>query len=526
MSDENGKNRASLLGRRFFSSVAILSFSGVLVKLFGLFYKIPLLKLLGALGMGYFNCAYEIYAVICTVATSGLPVAMSILISSGGLTRERKTYRAALLIFSFVGALGTLLLFVFAGEICELIDNPEAKLAIMAISPSVFFVCVASVRRGYFQGKQNMTPTALSQLVEAVFKIAFGVVCATYAQAKGAQVYEIAAYAVLGVSLGNLISTLSLFIFRRPRGENIACVNDDDTRSYSFYKIVKDIFRISIPITLSSLVMGMTKLVDVSMIYGRLSCAGYSSEMSNVLYGSYTTLAIPIFNLVPSLIASVSLSLVPMLSEAVKRKDREEQHALLLRALKLTCVAAIPASFGICVFSSQILSLIFFGESEAISIAAPLLSCLGVSVLFSCLIGLTNAALQAYGASSLPIVSMLIGGVFKVICSYVLIAMPSVNIYGAPIGTLACNIVVVAFNFCFLAKRSEFVLPMRKTFVMPTFAAAFSVGIGCALYVVLSLTRLSLAVSTLASIVFVALVYSLMLLLLGIVKREDLDLGK
>ena len=225
-----------------------------------------------------------------------------------------------------------------------------------------------------------MTPTATSQLVETIFKIVFGVLGAAYAQIKGARVYEIAAWSALGVSIGNLMSMLSLFIFRYPKGNSLI---EHEPRPRPYGKILKDIFRISVPITLSSLVMGVTKLVDVSMIYGRLARAGYSSELSNVLYGSYTTLAIPIFNLVPSLIVSVSLSLVPMLSEAVKKKETHTQLSLLTRALKLTAVASIPASIGICAFSSQILSLIFFGESEAIAIAAPLLSCLGISVVFS-----------------------------------------------------------------------------------------------------------------------------------------------
>ena len=209
------KNKASVK-EGFFSGVLVLSVSTVIVKIIGLAYKIPMLSLLGAEGMGYFNSAYEIYAVLCVISTAGLPVALSMLIASYKEAKEyrmiRSVYRSALSIFLFLGIVGSIVMAVLSPTITTLIDNSNALYCIVAISPSIFFVCLSSAIRGYFQGYGNMVPTAISQLIEAVGKLVFGVIFASVAIKKGYTQPTVAAYAVLGLSLGMLLSSAYLIV--------------------------------------------------------------------------------------------------------------------------------------------------------------------------------------------------------------------------------------------------------------------------------------------------------------------------
>ena len=213
MKNKNQEQRGSQ--QAFMSGVLILSLSTVIVKFIGLAYKIPLMSVLGADGMGYFNTAYEIFAILCGVSTTGLPVAVSMLVSTarerGDIEAERGVLRtsSAILLTKGVAISGGLAL--LAEPVAVWLGNPQAYLSILAISPSLLFCCIAGAVRGYFQGRRIMTPTAVSQLAEAAGKLIFGVALAIVALRLGAPLHTCAAFAVLGVSLGSLLSACYLY---------------------------------------------------------------------------------------------------------------------------------------------------------------------------------------------------------------------------------------------------------------------------------------------------------------------------
>ena len=186
----------------FFSGVLLLTLSTILVKVVGLFYKIPMLSYLGSEGMGYFHSAYEIYAIFCIIATAGLPIALSVLVSASlaeGKEREVKhIWQVSLTLFVFIGLVGSLLMWIFARPICRWIKSEDALGCMISIAPTLFFVCVSSAIRGYFQGYQKMLPTAISQLIEAVGKLVFGLLFAQIAIKQGKSIPELAAAAGWG----------------------------------------------------------------------------------------------------------------------------------------------------------------------------------------------------------------------------------------------------------------------------------------------------------------------------------------
>lgn len=527
MNKERKKQRKNDGG--FLSGVLILSFSTVLVKVIGLAYKIPMLAYLGAEGMGYFNSAYEIYALLCVFSTAGLPVALSMLIAArrergeDALCAIRRIDRSAVRVFLLLGVCGTVLLTLLAKPISKGIGNEDAFFCILAIAPALLCVCFSSAVRGYFQGFGRMTPTAISQLIEALGKLIFGVWFAAIALKKGMALPKVAAFAVLGLTLGTLLSALYLFLLKAADPNRCAI----SSRSQPKERTLSTLLKIAVPITVSSAVLNLTRLIDMTLIMRRLQAIGMSAPSANEIYGSYTTLAVPVFGLIPSLITPISLALVPKLSAAIEGRNKDEEAVVADRSIRLTVLLAMPASFGIAVYARPILSLLFSGENEAISISAPLLSLLGVSILFSGLITTTNAILQSYRCTLRPILSMAIGALIKILTAYLLIGMPAVGIYGAPISTFLCNLTVTGLNFYFLrscVSGGQRVSGFFQIWCKPLVASTFAILASLAVY--LSVERMlgNETAAFLGAVATAVLVYGIFALLLRIVTKEDVAL--
>ena len=461
----------------FFSGVFVLTLSAIVVKIIGLIYKIPMLKLLGSEGMGYFNSAFEIYSFFCVIATAGMPVAMSVLISSRGGDRGRAeaVLRVSRRLLLSVGAVLSALMALLAVPFATLLGSKNACFCIVAISPTVLFICLASAYRGYFQGMGRMLPTALSQTVEALGKLLLGLLLASFALERGMQTREVAAFAVLGLSLGVLASALCLLPIHRLEKEKSLMEKESGS-------ILVPLLRIAVPVTLSSAVVSLTRVVDMTVILRRLQSLGEGSGRAFATYGNYTTLALPLFALAPALITSVAMPLIPALSRAVASGDGEGQRRSVADAMGLTAFVSMPVSVGLTMFAEPILNLLFAGESDAVAEAAPLLTLLGLSVTSSCLITVTNSILQAYGHATYPVLSMTVGAVLKVILLGALVGNPKVGILGAPISTFFCDLCVVAVNFLRIGKLMPTPPRLWDTVIKPFLAALVAVSVARVAY--------------------------------------------
>ncbi len=518
MNTVRGDNAVS--ERTFMSGVVALTASTVIVKIIGLAYKIPLISILGAEGMGYFNTAYEIFALLCGVSTSGLPVAVSMLVSAaretGDAAKERGVYRTSFALLVTKGLLFSALLMLFAHPLSRMLGNTQAYYAILAISPSLLFSCIAGAIRGYFQGCRIMSPTAISQLVEAVGKLGFGVAFAAIFMAGGASIPVAAAFAVLGVSLGSFLSAVFLLIRKKMAG---SLKKDKKVGSYFFA-----LLRISLPITASSALIGGTRMVDMTLIMRRLTLTGISAAKANEIYGSYTTLALPVFLLAPAFIPPITENLIPRLSAAVASEAFEEQKRARDNAVRLSVFIAMPASMGIALYSRQILTLLFSGQTEAIDVSAPLLSALGASVLFSCLITTTTSVLQSYGRVMLPIISLLAGLTVKAVSAYLLIGNARFGALGAPISTLLSNIVVLGLDVLFLRGVIGGSTGMISQLPKPFFAALLAMGASFSVYLPLNRLTNGSSLAFLTAFALAVFVYFLLACLMGVVGKDDLKM--
>lgn len=477
-------------GRGFLSGVSVLTVSALIVKIIGLLYRIPMLSLLGTEGMGYFNTAYELYALFCVVSTAGLPVAMSVLISSsearGRGERAGKIFSVAMLTFLVVGVVGSLILYGFSDALAGLLKNRDAAAGMRMIAPTVLLICVSSAFRGYFQGKRSMTPTAVSQVIEALGKLLLGLLFASVALRRGCDLPTTAAYAVMGLTVGTGISVLYLWIHKAVldhRHPSIPAPYAPDGETVSRMIILRRLLATAIPVTLGAGVMGVTKVVDLALILRRLQAAGMDAAAANGLYGCYSTLVLPVFNILPSLTTSVSLSAVPALSAALGKgiEGRAEAKKISLQSLRLTLIITIPAALGLSVFAKDVLTLLFSSQPEAVAMATPWLTCLALSVPGACLITVSGAMLQAVGRATHPVISMLAGTLTKALLAYVLLGIPEIGLMGAPISTLVCDSVIVVLNFIFLSRTEAGILPdLKETaelFLLPTLLSGLSIGL-------------------------------------------------
>lgn len=509
------------------SGVMLLTASTLICKVIGLLFKIPIIGIVGIDGMAYFSAAYNIYMLLNSVSAAGLPVALSILVSKniteGKNTNASRIFAVAMAIFASLGVLSTIGLYFGADAYSEFIGIKEASIAVKAISPTLLFICLSGGVRGYFQGYKMMAPTAVSQLLESIGKLVLGIAFAILVIKSGGGSSFTAAGAVAGLSLGVLISLIYLLvrlIFFNKKSLNIQAECADNTTD-KISSIVRSLFYIAFPITLSSCITSLTSVADTALITNRLIDGGMSSDAAVTLYSSYTNLAIPLFNLPPALITPIAISLVPSLTASVTRGNTTSSERFFSSAVRLCNILAIPASAGLAAFSKPILMLIYPGEREACSFAAPLLTVLSVAIVFSCLITVLNAVLQAYMKPVLPIISMAAGAVIKIISEYFLVGS-DFGVMGAPISTIACTFTIflvdLVFVILYTPHRIEF-----KPIVKSLISSFISVTSSALSYHLMLRFKSNNAIALIASIALAMVSYSLLTLKMGLIRRSDIS---
>ncbi len=399
-----------------------------------------------------------------------------------------------------------------------MIRSDNAYFCILSIAPTVFFVCASSALRGYFQGYQKMLPTAISQLIESAGKLVFGLLLAKYALGRGYGTPVVAAFAGIGLTLGTALSMLYLIWekLRFPREEE-----DGEESTESVRSLWRSLAGLAVPMTLGASLVSLTKLVDMTMILRRLQAIGMTEVAANEAYGSYTTLALSVFGLLPALVNGVALPLVPMLSAAIAAGDRERQGQMIRASYRLTALFAIPAALGVAAFARPILLLLFGNSPRAVDMAAPLLSYLGVSVFLSCMITASNSVLHAYQAVKRPILSLVAGACVKMLSAYVLIGNPRVALTGAPLSTFLCNATVVLLNLCFAARLCP-TTGLMSVFLRPLGAAAVSIGGAYAGYSFAVLHYGESGIVTLCALALAVILYLLFACLFGVLEAEDI----
>ncbi len=515
--------------QNFVQGAFILLVANLIVKVIGALFQIPLTRMVGVANMGLFNTAYTIYMVMLVVSSVGLPSSLAKMVAEAtalGREREvRRIVRVAACIFVPFGAVCTLLLFFGAGVLAERVGNPGAAAAVAAISPSVLMVSTLSVFRGYYQGRSDMVPTAVSQIIEALGKLLLGLGFAVVALGRGADGPAIAAAIVLGITIGEVVAVLYMLArsaFSQRRAQAVHALNDSMRPASS---LCKSLLALTIPITINSAVMSVTDLIDLALIMNRLQDIGMSEHLANINFGAYKTMAINFFNLPQTLVTAIAVSALPAIAGANASQNFTKVKNTMGTTFRLTMLITLPAGAGFLLLAQPILRLVY---SEHTALAGPLMQILGLAVPCVAVVAITNAILQALGRADLPLISMFAGAVVKLFMDYALLGTPEVNIAGAPISTTVCYALIAAINLFQISRLTHALPSFGKTLVRP-FAA--TVGMGAATVISFqTLTHVLSAapgsamdkVATLISICVAVAVYAVLLLALRAVEREDI----
>ena len=513
----------------FFGGAAVLAVGVVIVKIIGALFKIPLANILSETGNADFNNAYNIYAVLLTISTAGLPVALSKMISEAKtLGRERQARRVLKVSFAAFLTLGVLSFVImwFGNEKCAaLLNNPNAAYGIKALAPGVVCVGCLAAFRGFAQGSFRMTPTAVSQIIEAVSKLFIGLGLSMYVVSLGYEDYIAAAAAIVGVTVGSVLALVYMlidYLRHRPRTPG------SDTPDASC-AILKRLLSIAIPITLSASMVSIITLIDTSLVQGQLQNAlGYSLDETRALYGNYSA-CMDLYNLPSSLMVALTASVIPAVSASITQHNEKQTARIVRSSFRVTALLAFPMGLGLWSLSGPIFRL-FYPRYDG-ALGGQLLSVLGIASIFVCLMLITNSILQSYGRVNVPIFTMLIGGVVKIVLNYNLTAVPSINIHGAPIGTLVCFALTAILNLIAVSRVAAFHLNYPGYFLRPLLASlamafsARSVYALCAHFLLSEDSgRTIMLVCVGAAIAVAVVVYAVLVLALRIVTRDDLAL--
>ncbi len=514
----------------FVKGAIILAIASVLVKVIGAVFRIPLTNLVGDYTMGLYSFAYRYYSILLTIATAGIPIAISKMVSeSRALGRRRETtkiFRTAMGLCVTIGLAGTLVLMGASGALAKnVIKDVNVIPSIIALSPAVLFMAVTAGFRGYFQGHENMVPTALSQIIEALSRLLIGLALAWMLMSWGFEEKFIASGVILGITIGTVLTVILMVSILLRKKAKEGRLPDEGGECRGSSEILKSILAVAVPVTLGSLVMNLTTTIDSVLIPIRLANMGYDSHQTTTMYSIYDNYALPLFNLVPSIIISLNVSVTPTISAAHAVRDYEKLSKTILSALRIVVIFTLPAAVGISVLSEPILAILYKTEGS-VAVAAPILSVLGLASFFLCASSLTSTSMQALGRANLPLITMLIGAVIKVLANYYLIAVPGVELLGAAIGTVLCYVVITVLNMLFLRRVAKFKPPMVETFLRPLISCAI-MGLVVYFSYKLCLPFLGNLVSVALSIVAGVIVYfAAMIISRGITREDVLGLPK
>ena len=438
----------------FLGGAAILTAAVVAVKLIGAVYKIPLNNILGGVGKTYFDTAYQIYNFLLTFSTAGLPIAISKLTSQahaqGRENEKRKIFRTAIWLFFLLGIVGSALMFFGARQLADFQENSMAAQAIRALAPAVFCVCLLACMRGYTQGQGNMTPTAVSQVLEALCKLGIGLPLAWYLVDAGLGLEFGAAGAIFGVTVGTVLSMLFLTAYLATHRNRAEALDTPPSGGGIIWKILV----IGIPITLGNSALSIINLIDTKIVMGQLQNALLLSEDAAAALNGQYRMAMDMPNMVASFVYPVTMSLVPFAAAALAQRDDGKANRIISSAFRIIAILALPAGIGLSVLATPIMVLVLPTQYEDALAAGPHLQTLGIALIFICLMILTNSILQVYGREKLPILTVVAGGITKIVMNYVLVGNPDIGIHGAPISTLCCYLVIVVLNLFFVWKYS------------------------------------------------------------------------
>ncbi len=529
--------------RSLIGGVSILAVAGIICKLVGVLYRIPLANTVGGVGLGVYSKVFQSYNLLLTISSAGIPVAISRTVSFYVTRKDpataKRVFRLALIALSILGGVSTVLMIAGSSVLSGWVQSPETRPGYIAIAPSLLLVCVMSAFRGYLQGHRIMTPTAISQLIEQVGKLAVALPLAVIGTNRGGPALG-AAGMLLGTSAAEAVALgfMILVHFRRRSSlENAPQLSSEPAPTSA--ALGRDLFLIALPITIGACIVPLAGWIDslmVTQLMEEHGIAGFENVTADLLheeamtrYGLYSSVVLSLINVPTAIAMALSTNLVPDISSGCARGDREYVAQESLTGLRMAAVIGLPCSAGMSVLARPILYLLYLGRytPAQLDIAAEVLELSALTIVLFTMVQATSGILQGCGKQWLPMYTLAAGVACKILLNFLLIGNPDINIHGAPIASLVCYSVSMIPNLIFVKKYTGCRMDIRAILLRPLAATLLMTGLVAFLwYAVFTLKALESRILTLLGIA-VCLIAGIAVYVPGVflfraIRREDL----
>ena len=513
----------------FMKNVVILICSQLLIKVLGLIYKLVITNIegFGDAGLGYYSAGYQIYSLLLTLSSIGIPSVISKLVSEriaiGDTKGAQRIFKVAFRFFTTLGLVLSIGLYFGSDFIATNILNvPDVAYVMKVLSPAIVFVAMSAVFRGYFSGQQNMQPTSVSQTLEqflnCVLSITFVYACI------GKDTYIMAAAGNLSTTFAIVLTFIYLFIYYKKRKLDTSKSIESPEKNKTNKQLLKTILGISIPITVSSLISVISGVIDTATVSNCMQIAYSGIESSKEALEQIAMSATGILSKVDTLVSfplainlAFSTALVPAISEALAKKDKETASRRLSFSFFASLIIVLPCAIGFISLAQPILSMIYPTASDG----AGVFQIASVSMILTALSQTMTGGLYGVNQSKIPAIAAGIGAVIKFILNMILISNPNINIYGASISSFVYQVIVFIICYRVLNSHVNMHIKLKTHIIKPVISA---VGMGIIVYMGYNIIHMFLGntISTLLAICLGAISYVLLILFTKTLSKEDI----
>lgn len=512
----------------FMQGVLALMCSQVIIKILGLVYSMYLTNRegFGDSGNAIYMSGYQVYALLLTLSSIGVPNAISKLVSEKLAVGDRKgadrIFKIAFVTFAFIGFGGTLILYLGAGVIAtSWLQIPEAEYTLMTLSPAIFFVSISSVIRGYFNGRQKMSATAKSQTVEQIFKTSLTIIIVEIvAICTNVNTELMAAGANLATTFATFLSFSYIYaLYKMNRKEEYKTIEKSLVieKKESAKTIIKKILSVSIPISLSSLISAINKNID-SVTVVRILKPLIGEATAKAKYGILSSKVDILTSMPLAFNIAFATALVPAISGARVKNDVETINKRLRFSILITILIGLPCTFGMFIYATQILELLFPNASSG----GTLLAISAFTIIFTVLAQTINGALQGLGKIRVPAIALGCGVIVKLIANLILIPIEGIYENGAAIGSVLCHIVSFTIVYNVLKRTVKLDFRISEMILKPLIITIIMSIVSYATYKGILILGISSRIATIIGIIIAVIVYAILIILFKILSKEDI----
>jgi stage V sporulation protein B len=449
------------MANKFISGTLILTLSGFVVKAIGSINWIILSRILGGEGIGIYQMAFPIYLLALEISSAGIPIAISIITAEKAAQKDyggaHRIFNVSLTMLCSTALILSILVFFGARWLIDyqIIRESRAYYSLIALAPAIFFTTIIAGYRGYLQGWQLMTPTALSQIIEQIVRVVVMLAFAAILLPYGLD--YAAGGASLGAGAGGIAALLCLLYYYYKLQRSLPHTDTHIFPKESVRHILGRIITLSIPISLASIMLPVVSNLDLLIVPRRLEVAGFSTAQSTELFGYLTGMSVPLINLATILTAAMAMSLVPAISNAHTLHNTQMIFDKTSSAMRVALLATIPFSVMLYVLAEPVVTFIYNAPG-----ATKATQAIAVAIIFLGIHQVTTGILQGLKRPTIPVVNMGIACVVKVACNWFLVAIPALGIAGGSYATVADIGVAAMLNLYFIYRHTGYTMSIKN----------------------------------------------------------------